>query len=307
MEKVLVLLSTYNGERYLETQLNSILQQEGVEVSILIRDDGSTDGTLDLLHAYQKRASNVFVLEEENRGSIQSFYKLMDYARTQYDSYDYYAFSDQDDYWYPDKLSRAISMNSNHSVNYFYHSCYEVVDAELNEQFKSSASNTKGTLGEALISNYAIGCSEVFTYKVLEQSASICDYSLEDKKYYPYHDLWVYLVALATKADVVFDDYCGLKYRQHGHNVIGTGRSKMETRKAQFRNLMTARNLKSGFARILLDLLHVDEDVREELVKVATYRSSLRGRISLASDKNFRTESREKNIAFILSVLGGSF
>lgn len=307
MEKVLVLLSTYNGERYLETQLNSILQQEGVEVNILIRDDGSTDRTLDLLHAYQKRASNVFVLEEENRGSIQSFYKLMDYARTQYDSYDYYAFSDQDDYWLPDKLFRAVSMNKNHSDNYLYHSCYEVVDADLNLIFRLSTGHTRGTLGEALISNYAIGCSEVFTYKVLEQSASICDYSLEDKKYYPYHDLWVYLVALATKADVVFDDYCGLKYRQHGHNVIGTGRSKTETRKAQFRNLMTARNLKSGFARILLDLLHVDEDVREELLKVSTYRSSLRGRISLASDKNFRTESREKNIAFILSVLGGSF
>lgn len=301
------MMSTYNGERFLRTQLDSILNQTGVDIHLLVRDDGSTDGSLDILREYSREDGRITVLEEDNRGAIRSFYRLMDYAARQYSDFSYFAFSDQDDYWYPDKLSRAISMNSNHSVNYFYHSCYEVVDAELNEQFKSSASNTKGTLGEALISNYAIGCSEVFTYKVLEQSASICDYSLEDKKYYPYHDLWVYLVALATKADVVFDDYCGLKYRQHGHNVIGTGRSKMETRKAQFRNLMTARNLKSGFARILLDLLHVDEDVREELVKVATYRSSLRGRISLASDKNFRTESREKNIAFILSVLGGSF
>ena len=114
-------------------------------------------------------------------------------------------------------------------------------------------------------------------------------------------------VSVATKATVVFDDYCGLKYRQHGHNVIGTGRSKTETRKAQFKNLMAARNLKSGFAGILLDLLHVDEDTRKELLKVATYRDSICGRMSLAFDKNFRTRSEEKNIAFILSVLGGNY
>ena len=307
MERVLVLLSTYNGEQYLETQLDSILNQEGVEVGILIRDDGSTDGTVGILHAYQKRASNVFVLEEENCGSIQSFYKLMRYAKEQYRSYDYFAFCDQDDYWYPDKLSRAVSMNRNHAEYYFYHSCYEVVDAELNVLFRSSVAKTRGTLGEALISNQAIGCSEVFTYGVLARAAEISNYSLRDQKYYPYHDLWVYLVALATKAEVVFDDYCGLKYRQHGHNVIGTGKSKAETRKAQMKNMMAARNIKSGFAGILLDLLDVDDDVRKKLMRASAYKDTLFGRLSLVSDKYFRTAIREKNVSFILCVLGGTY
>jgi len=301
------MMSTYNGERFLRTQLDSILNQTGVDIHLLVRDDGSTDGSLEILREYSREDGRITVLEEENCGAIRSFYRLMDYAARQYSDFSYFAFSDQDDYWYPDKLSRAISMNSNHAVNYFYHSCYEVVDAKLDEQFKSTVANTKGTLGEALISNQSIGCSEVFTYEVLAQSARIIDYKLKDKKYYPYHDLWVYLVALATKADVVFDSYCGLKYRQHGHNVIGTGRSKVQTCRAQFKNLMAARNLKSGFAGILLDLLSVDVDVRKKLLKVSSYRDSLRGRMSLAFDKCFRTEVREKNIAFILSVLCGSF
>ena len=231
----------------------------------------------------------------------------MSYASKQYGSYDYFAFCDQDDYWYPDKLCRAVSMNRNHADNYFYHSCYEVVDAELNLLFRSSVAKTKGTLGEALISNQSIGCSEVFTYEVLARAAEICNYSLRDRKYYPYHDLWVYLVALATKADVFFDDYCGLKYRQHGHNVIGTGKSRAETRKVQLKNMMAARNIKSGFAGILLDLLSVDDDVRKKLMKVVTYKDSLFGRLSLVFDKYFRTAIREKNFSFILCVLGGTY
>lgn len=125
-------------------------------------------------------------------------------------------------------MSRAIRMNKNNYPNYFYHSCYDIVDAQSCLISKSNTSNCVESLGEDLITNPSLGCSEVFTYQNVEEFAKIYEYVLNEKKYYPYHDLWVYLVALSTKADIVFDDYCGLKYRQHGHNVIGNRQDRFK-------------------------------------------------------------------------------
>lgn len=307
MDKVLVLMSTFNGEKYITTQMDSILNQKGVDVFLLVRDDGSSDNTFRILHDYARKYDNITILEEQNCGAIFSFYRLMEYAVKYYSDYKYFAFSDQDDYWYPNKLERAISMNANNSDNFFYHSCYQIVDKELNILSESTTKNTKGTLGEALIANHAIGCSEVFTWEVLKNSAKICDYELKNKKYYPYHDLWVYLVALATKADICFDDVCGLKYRQHGHNVIGTGKSRIDTMKLQFNNLKDAKRLKSGFARILLDILDVDDNVHKLLMQVCNYNKSFYNKVLLVKNNEFRLKESTRRYAFIYSVLAGWF
>lgn len=307
IEKVLVLMSTYNGEKYLDVQLDSILNQEGVEVHLLVRDDGSKDGTISILRDYASRYENIIVLEESNCGAIWSFYKLMEYAVKHYSNFKLFAFSDQDDYWQPDKLARAIGMNVGNSDNYFYHSCYSIVDEDLNLIRKSVNTMTLGTLGEAIIANHSIGCSEVFTYKVLSEASKICGYQLDNPKFYPYHDLWVYLVALATKADVVFDDYCSLKYRQHSHNVIGIRKSKLATLKFQYDHLMKTKHEKSGFAGILLDLLELDKGTRDLLECVRGYRDSFGNRLRLAADKRFKTKSRFHNNSFKYCVLMGIF
>lgn len=302
MERVMVLMSTYNGEKYLDVQIRSILTQVGVQVNILIRDDGSTDNTLNILHDYAERFNNIKILEESNCGAIQSFYKLMAYAVNHYTEYKYFAFSDQDDYWYPEKLVRAVSCNITNNSYFFYHSCYEIVDENLNLLNKSN-NNVMGTLGEALVANQAIGCSEVFTLGVLRASAQIYNYKLKDEKYYPYHDLWVYLVALATKADVYFDNKCTLKYRQHANNVIGTGRTKIQTLRSQLNNLHKTKNIKSNFARILSDILVLDDDVKELLYSVYNYKDSFYNSIKLIFRKELRVKERLLRLAFYYSVL----
>lgn len=307
MEKVLVLLSTYNGEKFIDVQLNSILNQEGVQVHILIRDDGSKDSTLKILRKYAEVYENITVLEEANCGAIFSFYKLMNYALNDYPDYKYFAFSDQDDYWYPTKLQKAINGNINNNDNYLYHSCYHITDENLNILSHSPDSNIMGTLGEALITNPSIGCTEVFTFSVLQNSAKICNYKLDNKNYYPYHDLWVYLVALATKADICFDQICGIKYRQHASNVIGTGKSKFQTLKLQCMNLFKKKNLKSGFAKILLALLNVDNDMRDTLELVCNYNKSLSDKIALLRDEKFHIKDNVRKWAFICSVICGVY
>ncbi len=105
MRSVQVLLSSYNGEKYIERQIKSILAQEEVDIHLLIRDDGSKDSTRKIIAAYANRyPDKVEVVIGENLGYKKSFLTLLKLAG----EYDYYAFADQDDYWLPDKEISSI-------------------------------------------------------------------------------------------------------------------------------------------------------------------------------------------------------
>ena len=119
--KVMVLLSSYNGEKYIREQLDSILTQQGVEVTLLVRDDGSRDATPRILREYAERCKNVIVLPEENVGCVSSFRKLLTEAYNYIDRVDYFAFADQDDVWLPEKLKsgadrKSTRLNSSHKT-----------------------------------------------------------------------------------------------------------------------------------------------------------------------------------------------
>ena len=102
--KVLVLMSVYNGGKYLAVQLESIASQEGIDVSLYIRDDGSKDNSETIIREYAEKLS-IFYYRENNIGPAGSFMRLIELAE---DKYDYYAFSDQDDFWEKDKLYTAV-------------------------------------------------------------------------------------------------------------------------------------------------------------------------------------------------------
>ena len=112
MRNILVLMSTYNGEKYLKEQIDSILAQKNVEVTIQVRDDGSTDGTIRILEEYQK-CGKLNWYSSTNMGPAKSFLDLVYNAPLKYD---YYAFCDQDDYWKEDKLYKAIETVSENLI-----------------------------------------------------------------------------------------------------------------------------------------------------------------------------------------------
>lgn len=118
MYNVCVLMSTYNGGKYLQEQIDSLIGQADVNLTVLVRDDGSSDSTTVILERYKQKG----VLDwypGENIGSARSFLDLV--SRAPY--CDYYALCDQDDYWFPEKLSVAISRleqtDSSKSALYF--------------------------------------------------------------------------------------------------------------------------------------------------------------------------------------------
>lgn len=105
MCSVQVLMSTYNGEKYIRRQIDSILNQKDVAIHLLIRDDGSTDSTCEIIRSYaEKYSDQVEVTMGSNIGYKKSFLTLIQLAG----DYDYYAFADQDDYWKPDKEIASI-------------------------------------------------------------------------------------------------------------------------------------------------------------------------------------------------------
>ena len=128
MKKVLVLLSTYNGEKYIETQVNSVLKQKKVDVDIFIRDDGSKDGTVAVIEKLND--SRISIFKEENKGATNSFFKLIKKTPLQYD---YYALCDQDDYWEEDKLYAATVKldNVDQTKPALYYSGQKLTDKNL--------------------------------------------------------------------------------------------------------------------------------------------------------------------------------
>ena len=103
-KRAAVMMSSFNGERYLEEQLESILRNTGVDIDLYIRDDGSSDGTTRILQEYSRR-DHVFVQYGRHVGLGSSFMELL---WSLPDTYDYYSFSDQDDIWEKDKLITAV-------------------------------------------------------------------------------------------------------------------------------------------------------------------------------------------------------
>lgn len=98
-ERITVILSAYNGEKYIQSQIDSILNQTYDNFILYIRDDGSTDGTRKILKQYSEKDSRVKVQYGENIGYVKSFFKMLSEVNSEY-----IAFSDQDDIWLPEKL-----------------------------------------------------------------------------------------------------------------------------------------------------------------------------------------------------------
>ena len=215
--KVLVLLATCNGEKYLRQQLDSIYAQEDVEVSIFATDDGSTDSTIAILEEYKKNHS----LTIHHHGEPHEFtYNFIDAIFTNKNtSFDYYAFSDQDDVWMKEKLSSAIEMLKKNSKN-VYSSNLTIVNENLDgEALMNDDSIQRCNKYNAVFENVATGCTIVFSKAFLDLLV----------RYYPkniyLHDYWVYLLAIYTD-NYIYDSRSFIKYRQHGCNQIGDSSKK---------------------------------------------------------------------------------
>lgn len=212
--KVVILMSTYNGKKYMEQQIDSILSQKFHEFNLIIRDDGSTDEDfLTYLKILESKDTRITVFLEQNIGPKNSFFNLLKRYKNEYD---YFAFADQDDFWHVDKLESAVkSLESYTDSPSLYFSNVEISDECLQPLGKISKIKYKQDIRNVLCQNHTAGCTMVFNKK-LAQLAS----NTEKLNDIYMHDWWV--LALATISGiVVVDEIARVKYRQHSSNTLG--------------------------------------------------------------------------------------
>lgn len=219
MNTVAILMSTYNGEKYLKEQIDSILTQKDVDITLIIRDDGSSDRTVEIIEEYLKEHFNIKLIKGENIGVGNSFMQLVYDTE---DSFDYYAFSDQDDIWNENKISIAIKELKKHETALLYASNQELIGKKgesLGLRYpKDYIMHVE--LESEFQTNEISGCTFVFCKQLKKL---LCE-----KKRRPsaellnnrIHDVWVAVVA-SLYDGIIYDNEAHIKYRQHDNNVVG--------------------------------------------------------------------------------------
>lgn len=287
-------MSTYNGQRYLCEQIDSIKNQT-IDNSLVVRDDGSSDGTHGVLNDYQEKG----VLKWYTGDNLKPANSFWDLLKNSVDS-DFYAFCDQDDVWMEDKLKVATDILKKYPNNEpaMYFSAKRLVDAELNV-IKDTNENPLLTLEESFIYNPVTGCTLVMNNALrnIVVSAGIATIP-------SLHDSWVYRICLAVGGHVYYDPNPHILYRQHGGNVVGhvglLGRFK-----AFCASIEKTGGSRSKVARDILDNYqeYLKDDKKQLLQKLAGYRSSMRAKFSLLFNPKMRTRSKMGAITFRLYLL----
>lgn len=221
-----VLMSTYNGERFLREQIDSILAQSDHDWQLFVRDDGSKDGTLALLTEYANaHPKQVTVLADglRNLGAMKSFEQLLSHAPEA----DYYMFADQDDVWLPEKVAiskaKMQTLESLHGKQtpIVVHTDLRVVDEELREIHPSfwRYSNIRPDILNSdvhylSICNSVTGCAMMFNRAARELCLPFADYAFM-------HDHWIATRVMRASGIVCPVNEATILYRQHRKNTLG--------------------------------------------------------------------------------------
>lgn len=226
--RTVVLMSTFNGARYVEAQLRSILDQLPPNGTVLVRDDGSQDNTVAVIEALAD--PRIQLTRGRNLGFGPSFLTLL--AQAPVDA-DMVAFADQDDVWLPGKLHRAWRhLAPMGDVPALYGSAQMLTDARLQPVHTTRAWERPPSFRGALAENLITGCTAALNAPALRllQRAGVAEGV-------HFHDWWMYLVVSAF-GRVVFDPEPTLLYRQHGSNQIGHGAGWLGRQRHKLRFLL---------------------------------------------------------------------
>ncbi|MBI9065666.1 MAG: glycosyltransferase [Salinivirgaceae bacterium] len=301
MKTVQVLLSSYNGEKYILQQLGSIFKQKGVDVFCLVRDDGSKDNTLNILLDCKKVYKNLEVIVGENIGYGASFLELIKLSG----DFDFYSFSDQDDVWEPLKLIAAVEhIKKMENVPTMYFSNLTIVDNELNKigvlhNIGNPIPDDKLT---ALVQGFTHGCTMVFnknsrnlvnSYKPLQSYA---------------HDFWIPLIHFFV-GKIIYDKNSFINYRQHDNNVFGQKRSLLRllmlkltffSEKKNYYSLL-AKDLILGFKNIL------NTEDYQNLKDISEYSNTFSGKLKLLFNRKIKRNTFKGTIILKFLILFSKF
>lgn len=211
-KKVAVIMSTYNGERFISEQLDSILNQTYKNIEVVVRDDGSKDKTVEIVKEYMEKYSNIVLYQGENLGFIKSFFELLNLAEA-----DYYSYADQDDIWMENKIELAVNSlnkldNSKPNMAFGNSDYYD----ENMKFIGAGPKNKKTSFLKALFSCCGQGMTMTVNKKtrdmIIDNTPKTCFF----------HDWWTYLVCIGL-GNVAYDNVTTVKYRRRKENATSEG------------------------------------------------------------------------------------
>lgn len=300
MIKIIVMMSTYNGEKYIDKQLDSIYKQTLLKnIELYIRDDGSKDDTLNIIEKWKEKL-NIKLYKGNNIGPSKSFMELVKIVPIG----DYYAFVDQDDIWDSEKLECAINELGTAKMPKLWFSNCRIISSEgiiLKDKLKNKKPYI--TIISQLISGSAQGCSMVFNRALIEKVKKT------EFKNIPMHDLLFMEYALIY-GNVIYDENCYFSYRVHSENVVA------KTGKSLFNNLI--RKLKliffkenhhsiSNFTEELIDKVGylMDEETIIYLKNLVNSRKSIKSKLYIVNNKLTKSDLDKAVISYKIKVLTG--
>lgn len=215
-------MATYNGEKYIKEQLESILSQLDEKDEVIVSDDHSTDKTLEIVEKFRDSRVKIF-LNKNDKGLTYNFENAIKQANG-----DYIFLSDQDDVWLPNKV--AVAVKGLEDNDFVITNC-KITDRNLNvinESYFKFNNSKKGFFKNFYRSSY-LGCCTAFRRELLSDILPF------PQKLYLYHDWWIGYIA-DRKYKVQFIEEACLLYRRHDENVSPTGQKSKQNLCKRFRN-----------------------------------------------------------------------
>lgn len=216
-----ILLASYNGEKYIAEQIESILNQTYKDWFLYIKDDCSTDNTVNIINAYEKRYKDkikVVVSDKPTGSAKNNFFSMLQYSKS-----DYIMTCDQDDVWIPEKIEITYNKmkeaeNAYKDIPILVHTDLKVADENLNIISDSllkmqNLDSSRDKLNNLLVQNIVTGCTVMVNRKLLDYIKTIPKYAIM-------HDWWMALIA-ASLGKIEFIEKPTVFYRQHKYNDVG--------------------------------------------------------------------------------------
>ena len=299
MTSVAVMMSVHNGEEYLTEQIESILVQQGVDVALYIRDDGSAKPARCLLARYAADHANIHVTHGPNLGIKDSFLYIVHEVPL---TYDYYAFSDGDDVWLPEKLASAVALLSaqDPAVAQAYCSQITLVDKTLKFIGYGRPLNRPITFRNALIEGRMSGATAVFN-RTLVGIAKRLNYRDANM-----HDTWMNLIA-AGFGNVHFDPQSYILYRQHGSNADGGIRTAGQSWRGRFaRAALFRRFARQGQTFLMQVHDQLSADKKDALERLVRYGNGNLSGLRFFFDRDFEYQRGLSKLVTALALLSKS-
>lgn len=273
-----ILMATYNGEKYLTEQIESIINQTYQDWRLIIADDCSSDSTIKILEKYHAKYPNKISYYQNSKpsGSAKNnFLQLLGQAKS-----DYVMFSDQDDVWLDDKIEKSIKkikeieegVETNKAILCF--SDLTVVDNKLNiisykmSNFQS-LNMSRFEFKDLMIQNIVTGCTMIINRALIKK----IKLPIDNNKIIM-HDWWIALIA-SRFGTIGYIDNSYILYRQHNNNSVGA--KKINSIRYIYNKISSAKSMRESLfltqeqIRLFMELYKIDDDLLREYTKLNTY------------------------------------